>query len=108
AIQSSAPGREAESSAPRDAGDALWRLVGNGIVELGWLLAVALAPLLLGMLWTVNCDPLGGFAYFVMGPVCTVVIGWTAGVGMTVLIGDRPRWQQLTAAFVPFCASTLV
>lgn len=92
----------------RDGGDALWRLAGDGIVELGWLLAMALVPLLMGMLWTINCDPLGGFAYFVMGPVCTVVIGWTAGVGMTVLVGERPRWQQLLAAFLPFCASTLI
>ncbi|HVH97942.1 MAG TPA: hypothetical protein VM869_04505 [Enhygromyxa sp.] len=94
--------------APRDADDALWRLAGDGIVELGWLLAMALLPLLIGMLWNINCDPVGGFAYFVMGPVCTVVIGWTAGVGMTILVGDRPRWQQMLAAFLPFCASTLV
>jgi hypothetical protein len=98
----------AEGRAPRDGIDALWRLAGDGIIQLGWLLAVALAPLLLGMLWNVNCDPLGGFAYFVMGPVCTVVIGWTAGIAMTVLVGDRPRWQQLAAAFLPFCASTLI
>jgi hypothetical protein len=101
AIRSQAP-------SPRDGGDAAWRLAGDGIVELGWLLAMALAPLLLGMLWNINCDPVGGFAYFVMGPVCAVVIGWTAGVGMTVLVGERPRWQQRVAAFLPFCASTLI
>lgn len=94
--------------APQDGIDALWRLAGEGLVELGWLLAMALLPLLLGMIWNVNCDPLGGFAYFVMGPVCTVVIGWTAGVATTVLIGDRPRWQQLSAAFLPFLGSTLI
>jgi hypothetical protein len=93
---------------PRDGIEALWRLAGDGIVELLWLLSMALVPLLLGMLWNVNCDPLGGLAYFVMGPVCAVVIGWTAGVGMTILVGDRPRWQQLTAAFMPFCVSTLI
>jgi hypothetical protein len=93
---------------PRDGIEALWRLAGDGIVELVWLLAMALVPLLLGMLWNLNCDPLGGLGYFVMGPVCAVVIGWTAGVGMTILVGDRPRWQQLAAAFLPFFISTTI
>jgi len=98
----------AEKPAARDGFEALWRLAGDGIVEMVWLLGSALAPLLLGMLWNQNCDPLAGLAYFVIGPVCAVVIGWTAGVGMTILIGDRPRWQQVLAAFVPFFASTLI
>lgn len=94
--------------AARDGGEALWRLAADGITELGWLLGSALAPLLLGMLWNENCHPLGGFAYFLMGPVCAAVIGWTAGVGMTILVGDRPRWQQLIAAVIPFSISTLI
>jgi len=85
----------------------LWRLAGDGAVELAWLLGLTLAPLLLGMLWTVNCDPLGGVAYFFMGPVCSAVIGWMAGVGVAVVLGDRPRWQLLLGACVPFLISTL-
>ncbi|MFO7566115.1 MAG: tetratricopeptide repeat protein [Enhygromyxa sp.] len=88
--------------------EALWRLAGDGLVELGWLIGSALAPLVLGMLWNPNCDPIAGLGYFVMGPVCAAVIGWTAGVGVTILIGDRPRWQQLTAAFMPFLISTAI
>jgi tetratricopeptide (TPR) repeat protein len=98
--------------AAQEGTEALWRLAGDGLRELAWLLGSALAPLLLGMLWNQNCDPIGGFAYFVMGPVCAAVIGWTAGVGMTVLTlsigGDRPRWQQLSAAFLPFLVSTAI
>ena len=87
---------------------ALWRLARDGLIELSWLLGLTLAPLLLGMLWNVNCDPLGGAAYFVMGPVCSAVLGWIAGVGMTVLVGERPRWQLLLAASAPFLVSTMI
>lgn len=100
--------RPAAEGAASDGPEALWRLAGDGLRELGWLLGSALAPLLLGVLWNENCDPLGGLAYFVMGPVCAAAIGWTAGIGMTILIGDRPRWQQIAAAFLPFAISTMI
>jgi hypothetical protein len=86
----------------------LWLLVGDGARELAWLLGLALAPLLLGMLWNLNCDPLGGAAYFAIGPLCSAILGWVAGVTMVVLVGERPRWQLLLAASAPFLASTLV
>jgi hypothetical protein len=96
------------STSPRDANEALWQLVGDGAVELAWLLGLALAPLLIGMLWNLNCDPVGGAAYFAIGPLCSAILGWVAGVTMVVLVGERPRWQLLLAASAPFLASTLV
>ena len=102
---------EAKPAESKSGAEALWRLVGDGLRELAWLLGLSLAPLVVGMLWNVNCDPLGGLAYFVMGPVCAVALGWTAGVTMTLLtrtIGDRPRWQQQLAACVPWLVSTAI
>lgn len=86
----------------------LWRLAGDGAAELAWLLGLTLAALLLGMLWNLNCDPLGGLAYFVMGPVCSAMIGWIAGVGVAVALGERPRWVLLLGAGLPFLLSTFV
>lgn len=93
---------------PADGGEAMWLLAGQGAVALGWLLAVPLGVLLLGMLWTTNCDPWGGFAFFLIGPLCSAVLGFVAGVAMAVLLGPRRRWVLLLAGWLPFAACVVV
>ena len=88
--------------------EALWRLVADGAVELAWLLGAALTPLVVGMLWNRNCDPLAGLGYFAMGPACSVALGWTAGVATTIVVGERRRWQLVLAGCAPFLISTAV
>lgn len=107
AIGVDAVARVRERSAA-NGGEAMWWLAGRGAVGLGWLLGLPLGLLLLGMLWTTNCDPLGGFGFFVIGPVCSAMLGFVAGVAMAVLVGPRKRWVSLLAGALPFVACTVV
>ncbi|KIG11778.1 hypothetical protein DB30_02541 [Enhygromyxa salina] len=86
----------------------LWRLAADGARELAWLLGLALGVLVVGMLWTTNCDPIGGAAYFVMGPVCSAALAWLAGVAAALLLGPRKRWVLLLAGWTPLLGSTLI
>jgi hypothetical protein len=96
------------SPSPVDGGEATWLLAREGAVALTWLLALPLALLLLGMLWTTNCDPLGGFGFFAIGPGCSAMLGFVAGVGMAVLIGPRHRALMLLAACLPMLLCVVV
>ena len=69
-----------------DSEGPLWLLAAHGARELAWLLGLALGVLLVGMLWTTNCDPLGGAAYFAIGPMCSAALGWLAGVSAALVI----------------------
>lgn len=93
---------------PANGAEAMWLLAGQGAVALAWLLALPLGVLLLGMLWTTNCDPLGGFAFFVIGPVCSAMLGWVAGVAMAVLVGPRRRLVLLLAGWLPFAGCVVI
>jgi hypothetical protein len=93
---------------PADGAGAMWLLAGQGAVVLGWLLALPLGVLLLGMLWTINCDPLGGLWFFVIGPVCSAMLGFVAGVAMAVLVGPRRRSLLLLAGWLPFVLCVVV
>jgi hypothetical protein len=93
---------------PAHGAEAMWLLAGQGGVALAWLLGVPLGLLMLGMLWTTNCDPLGGFAFFVIGPVCSAVLGFIAGVAMAVLVGPRRRSVLLLAGWLPFVLCVVV
>lgn len=86
----------------------LWRLAAHGARELAWLLGLALGVLLIGMLWTTNCDPIGGAAYFVIGPMCSAALAWLAGVSAALLLGERKRWITLLAGWTPLLGSTLI
>ena len=86
----------------------MWRLVRDGLGELAWLLGLSLGVLTLGVLWTINCDPLGGAAFFVMGPVCSASIAWVAGLAMSLLIGPRRRGLMVLAAWLPFALSLAI
>jgi tetratricopeptide (TPR) repeat protein len=86
----------------------LWQLASHGARELAWLLGLTLGVLLVGMLWTTNCDPLGGAAYFVIGPLCSAVLAWIVGVGAALLVGDRSRWIALLAGWTPLLATTVI
>ncbi len=80
----------------------LWTVVSSGARDLAWLLGLSLGLLILGQLWTTNCDPWGGALYFFMGPVCSTVLGWIAGVSAAIVVGARHRLVQLLAAWAPF------
>lgn len=86
----------------------LWLLAREGLVELAWLLGLSFGLLALGMLWTTNCDPLGGAAFFVMGPLCSALLAWVAGLAAALLVGPRRRALVVLAAWAPIAASTLV
>ncbi|MCA9701391.1 MAG: hypothetical protein KC431_27970, partial [Myxococcales bacterium] len=87
---------------------SLWRVWILGSTDLAWLLGITAGVLLLGQLWNRNCDPLGGALYFALGPVCSGLLGLTAGIAGAVLTGavasPRRFLAQLAgaAAFV-FC-----
>jgi tetratricopeptide (TPR) repeat protein len=89
---------------PSSGPEALWRVLRIGIVELAWLIGLPIGLLLVGMLWNTNCDPLGGSLYYFMGPACTAVIGFTAGVVGAVIGGERSRGKLLALGQLPFFA----
>ena len=91
-----------------DGATALWRLSGHGARELGWLLGLSLGLLVLGQLWTINCDPFGGSKYFLLGPVISAPLGWLAGVSAAVLLPGRRRIAVLLAGWAPFFLSMLI
>ncbi|MFV8754617.1 hypothetical protein ACNOYE_29055 [Nannocystaceae bacterium ST9] len=104
AVRSVRAGEPGPSSGP----DALWRVMQIGLVELAWLILLPLGLLLLGMLWNTNCDPFGGSLYYVMGPACTALLGFTAGVAGAVVAGDRRRRRLLLLGHAPFLACLLL
>ncbi|MCH9687947.1 MAG: hypothetical protein K0V04_41340, partial [Deltaproteobacteria bacterium] len=53
-------------------------LARRGFVELLVLWGLAVGVLLLAQLWQRNCDPLGGLAFFAMGPGLSAMMGWVA------------------------------
>jgi tetratricopeptide (TPR) repeat protein len=91
-----------------DGEGVLWRLAAHGARELAWLLGIAFGVLVVGMLWTTNCDPIGGAAYFAIGPMCSAALAWLAGVSAALLVGERKRWILLVAAWTPLLGSTLI
>jgi hypothetical protein len=89
--------------------DAAWlELIRALAGSLAAMLGLTLGLLLLGMLWNRNCDPLGGFGYFVIGPVCSSLLGAVAGVAAAIVLGERRRWQLLLGAFVPFVVCVVI
>ncbi len=94
--------------APSTGPDALWQVVRIGLVELAWLVGLPLVLLLAGMLWTTNCDPLGGSLYYAMGPLCTAILGFTAGVAGAVVGGERSRGRLLALSHLPFLACLIL
>ena len=94
----------ADNDPPSSGGDALWRVLRIGLVELAWLIGLPLGLLLLGMIWNTNCDPLGGSLYYFMGPACTALLGFTAGVCGAVIGGEHKRRRLLALGWLPFFA----
>ncbi len=78
-------------------------LLRAGAIELAWLLGLPIALLTLGMLWNRNCDPLGGLAFFFMGPGFAAALGLVAGLWGGAL--GRPRLAQLGLGLLPFLGS---
>jgi len=79
---------------------ALRSLVVHGASELGVLVGLALAVLLVSLAWQRNCDVWGGLAFFAVGPCLSAVMGWVAGLYGGVL-GQRRSWQLAIAASIP-------
>jgi hypothetical protein len=71
--------------------------------ELGLLLLLALAILVLAQLWQFNCDPWTGLEFFVLGPGVSGLLGVVAGLYGGLLAHRRRR--QLALGLVPlgFC-----
>lgn len=83
---------------------ASWWSLGAAIVrELALLHAIAIGVTLLGGLWQRGCDPLGGLAFYGMGPALSSLLGSVCGAWAAVLVPRRGR--ALLVAFVPmaFC-----
>ncbi|MEE9386580.1 MAG: hypothetical protein V3V08_24455 [Nannocystaceae bacterium] len=78
----------------------LRQALGHGSKELLWLVGVPPTLLLVGQLWTPNCDPWGGVLWFVVGPGLSVVMGWTSGLWGAVL--GRRRISRILIGIVPF------
>jgi predicted negative regulator of RcsB-dependent stress response len=80
--------------------DASWWALGATVSrELAMLHGIAVGMTLLGGLWQRGCDPLGGLAFYAMGPLLSSGLGALCGIGAAVLTARRGR--GLLLAFVP-------
>ncbi len=84
----------------------LRELLANGARELAVLCAIAFAMPLVGQLWQRACEPLGGTAFFAMGPVLSAALGLVAGLWGGLL--GRTRRRALLLAATPMLASTVI
>lgn len=83
---------------------ASWWALGSAVLrELAILHGLVLGLTLLGGLWQRGCDPLGGLAFYGMGPVLSSALGAVSGVFAASVVKHRRR--ALLLAFVPmgFC-----
>ncbi|MGB1014209.1 MAG: tetratricopeptide repeat protein [Nannocystaceae bacterium] len=87
---------------PPASGNFLALLARRGLSEVGWLLALSLAILLVALAWQTNCDPVMGLAFFAMGPGLCGVLGWACGIWGGILA--RHRSIQLTLGYTPIFA----
>ncbi len=94
------------STTPPASGNLLAELARRGLSEVLWLLAVSLATLLCALAWQTNCDPVGGLAFFVLGPGVSAVLGWACGIWGGLLA--RHRSLQLTIGYTPIFACLAV
>ncbi|MGB1274524.1 MAG: hypothetical protein ACPG77_02150, partial [Nannocystaceae bacterium] len=74
---------------PPASGNFLALLARRGLSEVGWLLALSLAILLVALAWQTNCDPVMGLAFFAMGPGLCGVLGWACGIWGGILAPHR-------------------
>lgn len=95
----------ASAHTPPTSGDdlPLAPLLAGALRELGLLLALALAILVLAQLWQYNCDPWTGLRFFLLGPGVSGLLGVVAGLYGGLLAQRRRR--QLALGLVPlgFC-----
>jgi len=83
--------------------DASWWTLAHHVVrELGLLHGIAIGMTLLGGLWQRGCDPLGGLAFYGMGPVLSSLLGAVCGVWAATFANRRRR--ALLLAFAPMAA----
>lgn len=52
----------------------------EGLPELGLNLVLWLALLAATQLWNPSCDPWGGLAFWALGPLCSLILGWLTSV----------------------------
>lgn len=91
--------------APR-ATEPLGALARHGGPDLAWLAGIPLAVLTVGMLYNRNCDPLTGVAFYLVGPVASLLVGSTAGAWAGALTrAETPRWRQVLLGLVPMAVS---
>lgn len=87
-------------------GAGLRELLRDGSRELAVLLALAFLLPLVGQLWQPACEPLGGLAFFLMGPCIGGALGLVAGLWGGVLGTTRARALALGAT--PMVLSTAI
>lgn len=96
-------------TASKQAGDSGLRSpLGRGLGELRGLWALAVALLLVGMLWNRNCSPLAGLGFFAVGPVCSSVIGLCCGIGAACVVHRESRRLRIAVGLIPFFACLVV
>ncbi|MEM6291388.1 MAG: hypothetical protein AAGA54_08995 [Myxococcota bacterium] len=83
-----------------------WTLGAQTLRELLTLHGLAIGVTLLGGLWQRGCDPLGGLAFYGMGPGLSSLLGATCGVWGATLATTRRR--ALLLAFVPMGACIVI
>lgn len=98
--------RSARAAPSPEGRGVLRRLALDGAGQLGLLAALAVATLFVGRLWQPGCDPWGGLAFFVMGPMASACVGWVCGIWGGVL--GRRRSTALLYGVTPMVISTLI
>ncbi len=83
-------------------GASWWMLGGTVLKELALLHGIAIGMTLVGGLWQRGCDPLGGLAFYGMGPGLSSLLGATSGVIASAFVARRRR--ALLLAFVPMAS----
>ncbi len=78
-------------------------LLAGALRELGLLLALSLAILVLAQLWQFNCDPWTGLKFFVLGPGISGLLGVVAGLYGGLLAHKRRRQLLLGMLPLGFC-----
>lgn len=96
---------DARAARARDA-LALGTLARAGARELAILSAIAFAMPLVGSLWQRSCEPLGGAAFFAMGPMICAALGWVCGIWAGALARSDRRAMLL--GLTPMIVSTAI
>ncbi len=87
--------------------EASWWTLSNAVMrELATLHVLVIVMTLIGGLWQRGCDPLGGLAFYGMGPGLSSLLGAVCGLAAATLA--RRRGRALLLAFTPMALCIVV